>query len=146
MWPTELFVLEYGYPFKAVARPKGMRKGRAKKCFVNADRLASRDASYEFAEGYAWNSKIGSPFHHAWCVSDGVAIDPTLNESEMYEYLGIVIPRGMRSAEISRRRLYAILEGDTGPNLEFFEAWKSEHPKQFVADLPPYALKWGRQG
>jgi len=83
------FVLKYGQAFEAARRPKGMRKGRAGSCFINALLLAMDEHfSYTYVEGYGCSE--GHFVHHAWCINDnGEVLDRTWDKPEECSYFGI---------------------------------------------------------
>jgi hypothetical protein len=67
------------------------RKQRLGCCYPNAA-IKMRDG-YGYVEGYCINKNDGSKFGHSWNVDeDEVHFDFTFDNSEEYDYFGIVIP------------------------------------------------------
>src|SRR4028119_1559046 len=81
--------------------PKNIELGQPRLCYANSQRLAFKNRSITYVEGYAMAQGVSFPLHHAWLLdSDGYAIDPTW---EPYGccYLGVSLatPWGKRSEE-----------------------------------------------
>jgi len=73
------FLLEYGWLYRPVKLPKGIRAGRENECFNNAFLLALEDDSLTYCEGFVLSSNGQIPIHHAWVINGaGRAIDNTL--------------------------------------------------------------------
>jgi hypothetical protein len=83
---AEQFVLEYGQGFPIGPLPRGVRRGKAKQCYVNAEDAVPDEKLYGYAEGFATKKNEMTPFDHAWCVklADGTAFDPTLKPEDVY--------------------------------------------------------------
>ena len=108
----EAIVLEHGRKFAppVTPRPKGIRKGRNRLCFMNAYRLANRE-DFRYVEGFAI-SDIGIliPVQHAWVVDnkDNV-IETTWKESGL-AYSGIVFDLEFVNRVICETKLYGIMD------------------------------------
>ncbi len=85
------YVLKHGQQCGKRVFPKALRKQKDGMCYMNAYRLAERDSSLRYVEGYA-ASVI--PMEHAWCVDkDGQVIDPTWDkkygQDRLSDYFGV---------------------------------------------------------
>ena len=79
----EDLLLQLGQPYQPAPRPKGIRKGRIKMCFMNSYRLS--DSGLFYCEGLAMANKVPIPVHHAWCIDqDERVVDPTWNHGTAY--------------------------------------------------------------
>lgn len=117
------FILEFGQCFAGQPLPPGIEKGHLKECYSNAAALALKDdADAIYAEGYAYNSELQSPFLHAWCVQGARVIDNTLRHPEDYEYLGVLIPKKILIENLRETGTYGVFAGELGPKL--MENWK----------------------
>ena len=108
-------------------RPKGIRRGPQKKCFSNAARVvraADNEAAenpFEYAEGLAIGPDRGMPFEHAWCVREGIAMDPTLQDPMSFGYLGIVVPMKLLWRLQNTNRVFDVLGYQAGQ--DFMKKW-----------------------
>lgn len=90
-------LLRYAKTFEPTnTNPAWFTRGPAKQCFDNAtqvliSRLAARDNSVRYAEGYAMKAELPIPMQHAWLVdADNKVIDPTWRKAANNLYFGIV--------------------------------------------------------
>jgi hypothetical protein len=104
----ERFVLRNS-PGEMTGIPFDDELGEPKMCFMNATHL-SLETHVEYFEGYCMRDDLQIPFHHAWCVDDGMILDPTLKEPERYHYLGVEIPKPDLRAELAKSGYYGILD------------------------------------
>jgi len=88
-YSKEKIVLEHGQVYIApeVARPKGVRKGRNRACFMNAYHLAYGH-DWQYVEGFAISHVLPIPVEHAW-VFDGEVVIETTWQGPGIEYFGI---------------------------------------------------------
>ena len=74
------FIAQYGREWEWRPKPNGVPQGTIKLCFENAFKLARRDRSLTYVEGYATHV---IPVHHAWVVTpEGIVIDNTWAEGK----------------------------------------------------------------
>jgi hypothetical protein len=87
---VERAVLLQGRPYSGVRRPKGYRRGRSKKCFINADAFAFKEKGV-YVEGLVLSPGWSKLIHHAWITTDGTdAIEVTWPEqADVCHYFGI---------------------------------------------------------
>lgn len=117
---AEYFILENGTFFHPAPLPRGVRRGPAKQCFANAEKLSS-DRNWDYAEGHA-ATEGEFPFLHAWCIDGDAAIDPTLQAPNQYAYLGVVIRRPLLGEILNKQRYFGVLGGEF---LDLFiERWR----------------------
>src|SRR5262245_22007202 len=128
MMPIERFVLEHGKDFKGVKRPKGIRKGPNKQCYMNAALLAF-ERGLHYVEGIAIPEGL-IPMHHAWCANDaGEAIDPTWRYPEKAEYRGVVISPAILRRELLKNKVYGVLNDWIGcARIDLIEELKGGKP------------------
>lgn len=92
------FALEHGRWQNPIPRPKGLRLGRAKACFRNAELAVFNKplGQYFYVEGFAMcSSDSRSVLHHAW-VSPGDNLDHAIEmtwRQPAVAYLGVVFKR-----------------------------------------------------
>jgi len=107
----ESIVLKYGRAFEAPAhpRPKGIRKGSNKHCFMNSYRLTKQ--GYRYVEGFAIaNIGVQFPIQHAWVVDDkDNVIETTWAESGL-EYYGIIFDREFVNKVMLELKVYGIMD------------------------------------
>lgn len=108
---VEEFVLKYGTVRVGRTLPKGYRFGPLKQCFMNAYRLADRNTSLRYVEGFASRSDLPIEFRHAWCEDEhGNVIDPTWRKTtEQDLYMGVRISRKMRHTVTNGHGHYGVL-------------------------------------
>lgn len=107
----ESIVLNYGRAFEAPAhpRPKGVRKGRNKLCFMNSYRLTEQ--GYRYVEGFAIaNIGIQFPIQHAWVVDDNDNVVETTWAESGVEYYGIVFDKDFIDKVMLELRTYGIMD------------------------------------
>jgi hypothetical protein len=120
----ENFVADFGEEFRGHKRPRNLRVGPKKKCFGNAADLATGNKRYEYVEGYVRGPPI-SHFLHAWCVSGDRVVDPTLEDPENYEYLGVRVPTRLLISILAKQKHYGLFTGSCGE--EFMTDWSNSH-------------------
>lgn len=126
MRPLESLVLEYGRDYRGAKRPAGLRKQRDRMCFKNAARLALRDTALRYVEGFAIHRGL-IPVFHAWCATvDDVVVDPTWKHPELSVYRGVPITHETLTRQLTRRRVYGVLDYGSGIDLELIERIKIE--------------------
>ena len=107
---AEKAVLKLGRSYTGIQRPKGYRKGKARRCFFNAGDLAAQELGI-YVEGFAFPTLGSRPIHHAWITLDGVhAVDVTWDSAPDCAYFGIAF-----SGRVVRR--WACREGYWEPLL-----------------------------
>lgn len=113
----EAFLLAHGKHYKPHSRPKGVKLGPAKLCFMNAFLLANDNPdAYTYVEGFAVPKGIGLPLEHAWCVDkDGNVIDNTWGDAT--EYFGVPF-------KIDAIRRVLLDKGTYG----IIDDWEHKHP------------------
>ena len=122
--PIEKFILEFGRYFVGSPLPHGIERGHPHECYANAAALAlAHDADAEYAEGYAYNSELQSPFLHAWCLEGGLVVDNTLHHPEEFDYFGVIIPKRIVRESIRETGTYGVLTSEEGPKL--MASWKA---------------------
>lgn len=101
-------VLQYGKFFDPAERPKGVKKGKDKLCFMNAAHLAD-DPDYTYVEGFAIPDGVPIPMHHAWCVDkDGNVVDNTWKKPGK-AYFGIPFTNGYLWSSLAKTQTYGLL-------------------------------------
>ena len=89
--------------------PKGIRRGKAKLCFMNAFQLMG-NGRYTYVEGIAMPSNTLFPVHHAWCVdAHNRVIDPTWTEGAAY--CGIHLNVTFVIKRVAKKRTYGVFGG-----------------------------------
>ena len=104
----ESYVLRCGkeYAVPAVARPKGIRKGTDKMCFMNSYRIAD-EHGWTYVEGFAFSI---IPTHHAWCVTpEGVVVETTWKDAGS-AYYGVEFDRRFMDSVMLETRHYGIMD------------------------------------
>jgi hypothetical protein len=87
----EALLLEHGQTYEPTRRPKGMRKGRDTRRYMNAGRIALENKGYRYVEGYAVSSH-GIPVQHGWLTDqEGKAAIETTWRDLGSSYFGIVL-------------------------------------------------------
>jgi len=105
---VEELLLKEGCSFAPAPLPKGVRRGVAKQCYMNAARVALRRDDLVYCEGYAVAARVPIPLAHAWlCDRQGRAIDPTWKEG--IAYLGVPIKKAFLRKQLARTGHYGIL-------------------------------------
>lgn len=101
------FILRHGRDFQ-ITKKSFPKLGKMKQCFMNAYKLADRDHTLTYVEGFA-NGII--PVHHAWCVDrhDNV-VDPTWRDGQ--DYFGVPFQLRAVVEGILRREAYGSLIDD----------------------------------
>ncbi|MCK9557059.1 MAG: hypothetical protein M0R50_03330 [Candidatus Cloacimonetes bacterium] len=101
--------------------PKGIRRGKARLCFMNAFRLMGN--GYTYVEGIALPATTHFPVHHSWCVDkSNNVIDPTWTDG--VAYLGIHMNESFVYNRVLRRGKYGVL-GD----VDAFDLYKDGFPQ-----------------
>jgi len=107
----ESIFLKYGRAFEAPAcpRPKGIRKGRDKVCFMNSYHLT--DFGYRYVEGFAVpDIGIQFPIQHAWVIDDNDNVIETTWAKSGLEYYGIIFEREFVDKVMFELRVYGIMD------------------------------------
>ena len=98
----EEFVLRRGRQFAAMPRLADVPQLTRRWCFRNAWLLVLTRNDVTYAEGYCL-AKNADLFEHGWVVTNaGVALDPSIDASEIQDYQGVVYDRE-RYLEWTRR-------------------------------------------
>lgn len=105
-------LLRHGVEYTGAPKPKDVRWGRKKLCFMNAFNLATRRPELTYVEGYGCWSFPG--MLHAWCVdAEGRVIDPTWRyttaQAPTVEYLGLPMKTEWVIEETLRNKVYGVL-------------------------------------
>ena len=105
--------------------PSGIKRGRARLCFMNAFRLMS-NKGYVYVEGIAMPSRTLFPVHHAWCVDESNrVIDPTWTDGAAY--LGVHLNKSFVYQRALKRGKYGVF-GD----LDSFDLYKEGLPQNAI--------------
>jgi hypothetical protein len=78
-------------------------------CFQNAALFVYEHGGL-YAEGYGWRQNLPLLIHHAWVVWDGRVIDPTWDQPETYQYLGVTLAPSEVAREIAKSGYYSVLD------------------------------------
>jgi len=95
-----------------IARPKGIRKGHYKMCFMNAFRLAEthRDEGWYYVEGLAISDNTPIPLQHAWVINaDGQLIETTW-QNVGKAYYGILLDWDFIYRVMLETKTYGVLD------------------------------------
>lgn len=111
--------------------PKGMKRGPARHCYMNAGRIALDEIGYDYVEGLACNSVLPFPVAHAWLIDgEGRMIEPTWKQPKLCAYFGVVIPTKMLRREVLRKEMWGVLEDWCGYNDKFIERLMKQLKKE----------------
>lgn len=125
---VERFVLECGRVHRPQPLPPRLKRRQPRLCFMNAAMLATQcRRRLTYVEGFA----LGYfPMHHAWCIdARGHVVDPTWDEPEKAEYLGVEIPVDILRRELLRLGHYGVLSTPRGiPNLGLMDTIRESRP------------------
>lgn len=107
----ESVVLQNGRPYTTIdrfnPRPKGIRKGLAKTCYLTAYHIA-HDNNWQYVEGFAIHKYV--PVQHAWVVAaNGFVIEPVWETSGL-EYYGIPLELDFIHTVILETETYGVLD------------------------------------
>lgn len=107
----ETIVLEHGRTFipSPCPRPKGIRRGKMKMCFMNSYHLAV-EMNWTYVEGFAIASDIPIPLHHAWVVDQEGNVIETTWEDSAAEYYGIPLEFNFMERVMLETRRYGVLD------------------------------------
>ena len=107
----EGIVLEHGRPFvsPAQARPKGIRKGEDRMCFMNSYHLAMQ-TGWTYVEGFAISDVVPIPLHHAWVIDRAGMVIETTWETAGVEYYGIPLDTSFMHKVMLETKRYGILD------------------------------------
>lgn len=134
----EQLVLECGTIMEPKPLPKNVKPGQPRLCYANCQRLALKNRSLTYVEGYAMAQEVSLPLQHAWLLdTDGYAIDPTW-ETPGSCYLGIPLATAwIKSIWDSRKQKkrtedLSIFQGNY---LEQFSIFKQGFPADALAKI-----------
>ena len=120
---VEDMVLQLGKFDVVQPRPKGVRRGKARLCFMNAFHLMNIRDGYTYVEGIAMPSNTLFPVHHGWCVDEsGKVVDPTWKDGAAY--CGIHLNTTFVLRRVLKKRTYGVL-GDR----DSFDLYRSGLPQ-----------------
>ena len=103
---AQALVLQHGQEFKGVSRPDWCVRGTPKECFKNALHL-SMETGLVYVEGFVFRFL---PIMHAWCIDDdGTVIDPTIDDPQDCEYMGIPLTTEFILSVTDESGMYGIL-------------------------------------
>ncbi len=114
-------LLARGRHFIPMGLPSNYRRGIAKQCFANSQRIVMRSfaktgmGGIRYAEGYACSGKlsVSLPIHHAWIVDEnGQVIDPTWECPETSVYFGVTFETGFLRERLATFESYDSLLDD----------------------------------
>lgn len=80
-----------------------------KMCFQNSTEFVYEHGGL-YAEGYGWRQGFPLLVHHAWVVKDGRVIDPTWDQPETCQYIGVTLPPHELAREIAKSGYYSVLD------------------------------------
>lgn len=104
---AQAVVLKYGQEFKGAPRPDWLARGTPKECFKNA-LLLSLETNLIYVEGFMFRF---IPIMHAWCIDDdGTVIDPTIDDPQDCEYIGIPLNPEFILSVVDESGMYGILD------------------------------------
>lgn len=123
-------VLREGRSFTPRKKPRDVRFGKVKECFMNAANLVLDRKDLFYVEGYASIRLVGGlPFYHGWCVDqEGYVIDPTWREVGT-AYHGVVLTTNYLRKMLLKTEHYGLLDY---PNLDLLE---EGFPEGAIQDL-----------
>jgi hypothetical protein len=105
--------------------PTGIKRGKAKLCFMNAFRLMSNEG-YTYVEGIAMPADTLFPVHHGWCVDEfNHVIDPTWVDGAAY--LGVHLRKLFVYQRALKRGKYGVF-GDS----DSFDLYAKGLPKDAI--------------
>ncbi len=88
--------------------PSGMRRGKAKECFMNAYHLATSGKGMTYVEGYATPEGVPLPIHHAWVVDrGGRVVDNTWKEPGT-SYFGVHLSEKFLLERAVKTRVFGV--------------------------------------
>lgn len=125
----EAWILRHANVFgQAIPKPRSVPRGTPKQCFKNATRLIiRRPDEFAYCEGFAMESRICFPFHHAWVVNPaGEIIDNTIRGPENHQYVGIKFDPADVFKAMGKFRVYGLLDPGFGLNVEYMKRWNNE--------------------
>jgi hypothetical protein len=100
-------LLKHGTPKVGSPWPSGLKRGRMKMCFKNAQMIALFDDRYTYCEGLAQNMIATL---HGWLEdADGNVIDPTWKNAPACAYLGVRFKTEYVRESVVRTRLWTSL-------------------------------------
>jgi len=114
---SSALILEHGKAYPTDADTYAGKRGTPKQCYANAGRMATRDSSLTYVEGYT--TVHGVPIEHAWVVNKkGTVIDPTLkNGDNIRGYFGVPFTTEYLNKTIARKGTWGLIDGMTNRDL-----------------------------
>lgn len=104
------FKVQLSVPFKAAPLPASIERGEMRMCYQNASLLAMYRDDLTYVEGFAHCGLI--PVEHAWCVdAQGNVIDPTWDNPEECQYLGVPFKTDFLEESLHAQGMYGIFGG-----------------------------------
>ena len=107
------YLEKHGQEYTAAPKPKGIKKGVMKQCYMNATKLAISKRELTYVEGIAYTPKLGKmAVSHAWVVDkEGKVIDNTWDEPETCQYFGVPVPTTRLEMWMIKTKVYGIFGG-----------------------------------
>jgi len=109
----EEFVLRHGREFAWEKRGRIVKDVEPNQCFMNAAKLAL-DTGLTYVEGFAVAAPAPIAVQHAWCVLDGLVIDPTWDAEALLvgarSYFGIPIRTEYLRETLLRREIWGVMD------------------------------------
>ena len=107
------YLEKHGQEYTAAPKPKGIKKGVMKQCYMNATKLAISKRELTYVEGLAYTPKLGPmAVAHAWVVDkEGKVIDNTWDEPETCQYFGVPVPTSRLEMWMVKTKVYGIFGG-----------------------------------
>lgn len=105
----EEFVLAHGKIYTSTKLKTSVPFSTPHECYKNALELLYVSDEYTYVEGYL--SVCGVPIQHAWCVKDGLVVDPTIpNPDKDWEYMGVSFDKQFVIKTVMKRKRYGIID------------------------------------
>lgn len=118
---------DYGQAFPTGPRSQKCEQGEAKKCYMNAGRMALENPEYTYCEGYV--VFCGVYIEHAWCVDQGgVVVEPTIR-GDVDGYYGIPFTTSYLARVSAHTGVWGVISR-TNPSL-----FESPDPEDFKAEV-----------
>jgi hypothetical protein len=109
----DLWLTEHGCQYEVDEKTYRGRRMEMRQCFANSSRLAIKDRSLTYCEGYI--SVHGIPIHHAWVIDKNDKVrDPTLKLDKtmpVREYFGVPFTVEYLTKVLLISDVYGLLDG-----------------------------------